>query len=184
MNSDVTYKMEMKELRREIVSGEFDVEAGQSTSGSQISGHLAELHSQLGDRRASSYKHSRHNSRHSRQAKKEDPPPLRLGEGKITGPMRFITCYASVFTFVLMTAIIVGLLLISPPFNVEPEILPGQPGVGKARFGILSVQNGSLLNATVTPSGGNSGNIPAVTVTSATVITSALETGNDDFDNV
>lgn len=115
----------MKELRREVVSGEFDVEAGQSTSGSQASGHLAELHSQLGDRRTSSYKHSRHNSRHSRRSKnKEQPPPLRLGEGKLTGPMRFITCYASVFTFIVMTAIIVGLLLISPPFNVQPAILP------------------------------------------------------------
>ena len=138
----------MKELRREVVSGEFDVEAGQSTSGSQASGHLAELHSQLGDRRTS-YKHSRHNSRHSRRERKDQPPPLRLGEGKITGPMRFITCYASVFTFIVMTAIIVGLLLISPPFNVQPEILP-EATIHLDRLGRKGYYNVSMANGTVT----------------------------------
>lgn len=143
--------MEMKELRREVVSGEFDVEAGQSTSGSQLSGHPGDIQSHLGergDRRISNYsRHSRHNSRHSRHARKEPPPAPRLGEGKLTGPMRFITCYASAFTFVVMTAIIVGLLLISPPFNVEPEILPGRT-VGRGRSGDAGM-NATLGNATV-----------------------------------
>ncbi|KAK8384217.1 hypothetical protein O3P69_009155 [Scylla paramamosain] len=162
-------EMEMKELRREIVSGEFDVEAGQSTSGSQASGHLAELHSQLGDRRTS-YKHSRHSSRHSRRGRKEQPPPLRLGEGKLTGPMRFITCYASAFTFVVMTAIIVGLLLISPPFNVQPAILP-EATIHKDRLGRLGFYNTSAGNGTVAVDGVSGGGGSGVaTVVSAVVL--------------
>ncbi|KAG7167752.1 hypothetical protein Hamer_G010139 [Homarus americanus] len=57
---------------------------------------------------------------------KKETVVLRLGEGKIEGPMRFITCYASVFTFTVMIGIIMWLLIISPPFTVKPEILPGR----------------------------------------------------------
>ncbi|XP_027211176.2 uncharacterized protein [Penaeus vannamei] len=55
---------------------------------------------------------------------KRDTVVVRLGEGKLTGPMRYITCYATVFTFVVMTGGIVWLLMISPPYNPRP--LPGR----------------------------------------------------------
>ncbi|XP_047485907.1 uncharacterized protein LOC125036987 [Penaeus chinensis] len=55
---------------------------------------------------------------------KRDTVVVRLGEGKLTGPMRYITCYATVFTFVVMTGGIVWLLMISPPYN--PVELPGR----------------------------------------------------------
>lgn len=165
----------MKELRREVVSGEFDVEAGQSTSGSQISGHAGDIQSHLGDRgdrRISNYKHSRHNSRHSRHARKEPPPAPRLGEGKLTGPMRFITCYASAFTFVIMTAIIVGLLLISPPFNVEPEILRSRERLDS---------NSTLGNATIVSDGRSVADLTAATSVEKSV-NGALEVLGEEYD--
>ncbi|KAK4313498.1 hypothetical protein Pmani_015160 [Petrolisthes manimaculis] len=72
------------------------------------------------------------------------PPPLRLGEGKLTGPMRFITCYASTFTFLIMTVIIVGLLLISPPFNVEPAVRGGDASLSN------NTSNTTAVSATTT----------------------------------
>ena len=54
---------------------------------------------------------------------KKETVVLRLGEAKLTGPMRFVTCYAAAFTFLVMTGFIVWLLMISPPFNVTPQIL-------------------------------------------------------------
>ncbi|XP_068200526.1 uncharacterized protein [Palaemon carinicauda] len=55
---------------------------------------------------------------------KKETVVLRLGEGKLTGPMRFITWYAASFTFLVMAGFITWLLMISPPFNVTPVLRP------------------------------------------------------------
>lgn len=55
---------------------------------------------------------------------KRDTVVVRLGEGKLTGPMRYITCYATVLTFMVMAGGIVWLLMISPPYN--PVSPPGR----------------------------------------------------------
>ncbi|XP_064117245.1 uncharacterized protein LOC135222843 [Macrobrachium nipponense] len=57
---------------------------------------------------------------------KKETVVLRLGEAKLTGPMRFITCYAAGFTFLIMAGFIVWLLMISPPFNVTPVLRPDE----------------------------------------------------------
>nr|XP_053649014.1 uncharacterized protein LOC128700084 [Cherax quadricarinatus] len=93
-------------------SGEFwdvDLEAGRSSSGEDADGGRS-VEDEAGEGTTA----------------KRETVVLRLGEGKLSGPMRFITCYASVFTFVVMIAFIVWLLIISPPFTVEPEMLPGR----------------------------------------------------------
>ncbi|XP_071535094.1 uncharacterized protein [Panulirus ornatus] len=109
---------EMKDLSEAAAKARDDVEveAGQSSSGEEEGQGVA----------------------------KKETVVVRLGEGKLTGPMRFITCYATVFTFVVMTGGIVWLLLISPPFNVAPETLPGRSGAGLP-------QPTSVLQTTVFP---------------------------------
>lgn len=116
--------MEMKDVKKKYLE-DMDIEAGQSSmSDGEGGGDEGDEGRGRGGKNDTKdgVDGDGTQSQGDKDPTKPPPPPLRLGEGKLTGPMRFVTCYASTFTFVLMTLITVGLLLISPPFNVEPAV--------------------------------------------------------------